>query len=81
MDASRRFTDHRADAPGFIRIRSVLLLGGMTVALAAAFSIASQGAQPSRGLIGLLAVSQLGEQLAGAGGLHASASPISQLIR
>ena len=78
MDTLRRFTD-RTDS--FNWIRALVVWGALTVVLAVAVSIASEGAPPSHGLFGLLAFEQQGAQWASAGSLSASASPISQLIR
>lgn len=78
MDPLRRLTD-RTDS--FNWIRAFLVWVALTVLLAVAFSIASEDAPPSHGLFGLMAFEQQGAQWAGAGGLSASAAPISQLIR
>ena len=78
MDPLRRLTD-RTDS--FNWIRALLLWGALSVVLAVAFSIASEGAPRSHGLFGLLAFEQEGAQWAGGGGLSASAAPLSQLIR
>ncbi len=78
MDTLRRLAD-RTESYGWIR--ALLVWGGLTVVLAIGFAIAGQGPQTPRGLIGLLAVNQAAEQWVGAGGVSASAAPMSQLIR